>query len=452
MRGDRLFATPHGIREVGVSSTFQIPTSEDGSLALSIRYLRALAGALLLLTLALGGCQTALKWEGDRPVSDWTLASLFGIDPDSVSENLVAPDVPVPQRLRPCCAFGVDLRVAVGRTPVPGFSLGNVVGADDLGPHNYDSPALALERSHAGQSAVTNERNGLVYTCNGGFIDVAHLRDHADWTIFFTAQIVRRLPEGGVIPLPDEGGERRVVVHGLPDALSASETRRLAVELGQWLSFELGVWHEIATWYGWSSLSTWPERVSAFSPEDLYSNLVGVKVGAATIYDRAADATPIYNRAMTYAIGRVLGHLGAVDKESGRAAMVQVDGLWWDSSRRLPDERLVMRRHLDVGEAIAPWHVTGLEACDGNDAPLALPYPDHLPTLRFRDAATLEITVEEALHGVPIPPDRERRITQDDFTAILAAIREENAAEFGKGTDEPGDPQAFRLRTSTTKR
>ena len=31
------------------------------------------AAALLLLLLAVSAC-TAIRWEGDRPVSDWTLA------------------------------------------------------------------------------------------------------------------------------------------------------------------------------------------------------------------------------------------------------------------------------------------------------------------------------------------------------------------------------------------
>ncbi len=33
------------------------------------------AAALLLLLLAVSAC-TAIRWEGDRPVSDWTLATL----------------------------------------------------------------------------------------------------------------------------------------------------------------------------------------------------------------------------------------------------------------------------------------------------------------------------------------------------------------------------------------
>ena len=56
--------------------------------------------------------------------------------------------------------------------------------------------------------AFDREHNGLVYTCRGGFIDTAHVRDYADWAIFLVAQIARLAETGGVVELPDEGGRR----------------------------------------------------------------------------------------------------------------------------------------------------------------------------------------------------------------------------------------------------
>ena len=57
------------------------------------------AAPLLLLLLAVSAC-TAIRWEGDRPVSDWTLATLFGLPPDVVSGDPIVPDVPVRTHLR----------------------------------------------------------------------------------------------------------------------------------------------------------------------------------------------------------------------------------------------------------------------------------------------------------------------------------------------------------------
>jgi Protein of unknown function (DUF4056) len=37
-------------------------------------------------------------------------------------------------------------------------------------------------------------------------------------------------------------------------------------------------WHEIAIWYGWANVPMFSERPSAFSPEDMYSNLLGIRI------------------------------------------------------------------------------------------------------------------------------------------------------------------------------
>ena len=54
--------------------------------------------------------------------------------------------------------------------------------------------------------------------------------------------------------------------------------RNLTASLAIWAGYQLSLWHEIATWYGWASFEAFPERASAFSPEDLYSNLLGAKL------------------------------------------------------------------------------------------------------------------------------------------------------------------------------
>ncbi len=147
---------------------------------------RHVALALLALVVAVTACRTAEKWVGGEPVRDSTLASLFGVDPDETSRDpSTIPEVEVRRHLRPCCAFGAGLKVAMGPVPgPPGFKVANITGVDELGPHNYDNPVAAIEPRDIGTRPVINERNGLIYTCHGGFIDTAHVRDYADWTLF----------------------------------------------------------------------------------------------------------------------------------------------------------------------------------------------------------------------------------------------------------------------------
>jgi hypothetical protein len=160
---------------------------------------------LLLLLLAPAACGTAQKWVGDPPVTPELIAR--EISPE-LSDGEMSPEdvplIPLPRRLRPCCAFGADLRVTLLSIPVPGVQLANVVAVDELDPHQFDTGTLAFESGRPGGPPINDGRNGLIDTCRGGFIDTAHLRDWADWRLALGARIARTLESGTTIDLPDE--------------------------------------------------------------------------------------------------------------------------------------------------------------------------------------------------------------------------------------------------------
>lgn len=410
-------------------------------------------GASLLLSL-LAGCATAQKWSGDAPVTGDLVAR--EISPELSDDELHAadvPDIPLPRHLRPCCAFGTGLRVTLMSLPVPGVELANVTGVDELGAHQFDNGTIAFESSRPGGSLINDERNGLIYTCRGGFIDTAHLRDWADWTLAIGAHIARHLETGSVLELSDEGGRRRVVLAPVPAGILAAHGRRaVAVPLAQWVAFQLSVWHEIATWYGWSALRMFPEEASAFSPEDLYSNLLGIRIAGTLVYGHGVASEAAYNENMNITVARMLRRLGALSADQGREAADAVDGLWWDSRVALPARELVLRRSFDIGTTLTPWLVTDAsvsnaprsriaEACAGRDTPVRLANPDTCAagTVRFDSLATIEITVDEAIaeRGFPFPRAGDRRITQADFPAIIARLRAANATRFGADADRP---------------
>ena len=157
-----------------------------------------------------------------------------------------------------------------------------------------------------------------------------------------------------------------------------------------------------------------------------------------------------YNRSMDAWIKQTLQRLDAVPKESGAAAMHSVDGAWWDSTKRVPDWKLVTRRNMDIGGEITPWRVVLAHreeqgkpdlftACRGEDKVLHLRNPKGFEGKMFRDILRLEIEVDEKLaaNGFPFPRPGSRTITQEDFPSIIQQIRKENAAEFGEGADRP---------------
>jgi hypothetical protein len=144
----------------------------------------------------------------------------------------------------------------------------------------------------------------------------------------------------------------------------------------------------------------------------------------------------------------VLARLGAVPVERTAQVMEALDGVWWDSSKRIPDWTLVRRRDFQIRK-VEPWtverafgvppHEPLLPDCEGRGAPLPLRAPEGVEGIRFAQIATLEIEVDEALlaRGLPLAKRRRRIVTEQDFPRIVGAIRAEHAATFGPLGDRP---------------
>jgi hypothetical protein len=395
------------------------------------------------------------RWHVGRKLraSDADVAAALG---DTSQQNTVGleaadiPAIPYPRALRPCCAFGADLKVALGQVPVPGVELGNVRDPGELGPHRYDNGFLSLNPSDP-RGAVDSENNGLVYTCRGGFVDIAHVRDNADNTLALTAAIARTLETGATIDVPPQGAAMRVRTRPVSAAAIGKYDRmHLAVAMAQWATFQLSIWHEIATFYGYASIAAWPEKISAFSPEDLYSNQIGARLAGAIVQAKEARSDLEYGVNMDAWIEKTLERLQAVPVAQSRAAMRAVDGAWWDSEKRIPDWTLVRRRQFETGPLLRPWRLEDaspgakgaaapLARCRAAGPPLILQVPDGFAGVPFRDYVTVEFEVDDALvqAGFPLPRAGSRLVTQEDFPAIIQAAREENAETFGPGADAP---------------
>src|SRR6185436_17924118 len=127
-----------------------------------------------------------------------------------------------------------------------------------------------------------------------------------------------------------------------------------AITVAARLSFDLSVWREIATWYGYESVPPWSEKLSSFSPEDLYSNLLGTKLAEGILL-----TTPIHDRrgwdlAMTAWLGSAMDALGIVPVDAARELMESLDGSFWSSGRRIPDWDITLRRRFNHGPVVEP--------------------------------------------------------------------------------------------------
>lgn len=391
----------------------------------------------LLAPLVAAASACAPTWKAPLVVDSREVARAMH-DPADVATDFDPASVPVfdpPQKLRPCCAFGQDLRAEVGPVPVPLYKNENIRGPEDIGPHGYD------------KGDATRERNGLVYTCRGGFLDIAHVRDTADRTLFLTLQLVRRLPDEATVDWPEEGTKRRVVVKALPPGLLERHGRwKTAVTLASWAVYQISTWHEVVTWYGFESVPGVSERLSSFSPEDVYSNVLGINLAAGLILDGEIRSREEYDVAMQAWIREALRRLGALPRDGARAAMQAVDGLWWDSRKRMPDFTLVTRRYIHTESPIPAWLVQDpavRRACEGQPPPLPLVIDHRLGDREISELAAVEFEFGTWLpKNFPLPIAEGTTLTQADIPAIAAAIRQEGAQVFGPDFDEPGAGRA----------
>jgi len=208
---------------------------------------------------------------------------------------------------------------------------------ENLGPHHY----LGNEE----------EGNGILYTRRGGFIDMGHLRDQADWTAFLYSQILMSQRNGELIlHLGHEGGQKTLKLK-VPENLDQSDALLLAARI----AYDLSVWHEIASWFGCSAVPLLSERFSSFSIEDGYSNLLGVTLGMKAIRSELP-----YDKAMSTLINQTLDSLSVVENRNETyLAMEAVRNIWWTRDKPLPNWKMMIERQLNVYSCQKPWIVPG---------------------------------------------------------------------------------------------
>ena len=373
--------------------------------------------AVLFASLALLALACAPKWHSATLVDSRAVAKALH-DPVELStpfDPAAVPDFQAPRKVRPCCAFGVDLKAKVGPVPVPLYENENIVSPAEIGPHGYDKGEL------------TRENNGLVYTCRGGFIDLAHVRDTADNTLFLAMQIARA---------------------PLPEGLLARHGRwTTAVALASFIAYDLSIWHEVVTWYGWESTLGISEKLSAFSPEDLYSNVLGINLAAGIILEREASSREQYDQTMELWLREAMRRLGGVDKDQGRRAMKAVDGLWWDSKKLLPDWKLVTRRDLHIETPVPPWIVAKsvsaadpavTQMCARQPPPLPLEIEDKIGGTKIEDLVEIHFEFSDWIpKEFPLPAARGQAVQRSDIPKIVEDIRRQGAQEFGPDFDQP---------------
>jgi hypothetical protein len=306
---------------------------------------------------------------------------------------------PPPRIIRTCCSFGNDVGIVV----VPFVKVTETSYPGKLGPHKYLGSA--------------EEGNGIIYTKRGGFIDMAHLRDQADWTAYLYSLILHNRDKGSWEQvLGYEGGVK--TLHIQVDAESDSADILL---LAGRIAYDLSIWHEIATWFGTRYIPLLPEKFSSFSVEDPYSNLTGVTLGM-----KAIQSNLPYEQAMTELVSSTLNSLGAVQtEEETHLAMESVLNQWWTRDIHLPRDKMMLERELNVYSQVSPLLVPSLNF--GNNTPMVLDVPQcTMAGEPLSDFYSLEFKLNYRFpYRKMFPDERGRVITQENFDTLIHVVGEE---------------------------
>ncbi|MCU7783586.1 DUF4056 domain-containing protein [Lelliottia amnigena] len=300
-----------------------------------------------------------------------------------------------PESLRPCCAFGYDLHVRAVGVPIPVYQIGNVLTLETLGKHRYNDSALGAVKNLTG---LSEEKNGLIYTHRGGFIDIAHVRDTADNTFYLFSRIYPLLGQKWRFFYSEELGLRRVQLNAFTPPAAMTKRYSLAAWLAGDIAFQLAQWHEIAQWYGFESVPGFSEAISAFSPEDLYSNLMGARLAVNVILQGKAGSIEAYNAAMEHELKRVLLRLDVATKSETERKFREVDGDWWNSQRRVPDKFLVLKRNYNLAKNRLPTPVAYEKK-----APFLLSFPAVVHGYQLSHLGELRIFPGNDMQSLPVP-------------------------------------------------
>lgn len=259
------------------------------------------------------------------------------------------------------CGFNAPRpRIGTLPTPPPGPRFAD---PDRLGKHSYNFNPFEVD--------------AIVYTCNGGTIDLTHLRWNADYVKYLTEKTRDTLLKGGkgyhfnvtwepsthyiTFEYPDNWQE-------LPRDQKIRIADEVAFDAGPYITFNATLWHEIITWFGTKFAGFEAEFNSAFSWEDMYSNLLGIRLGI-----QALKSDMPYDQAMKVLIDQEMQILNAVPKKTAIDETEKMRGKWFTGVLHVDTKK----RNMDVGYdgTITPTLIPDVQACP-NPEPVVYKVPN----------------------------------------------------------------------------
>jgi len=312
------------------------------------------------------------------------------------------------------CSFTGGPRGRWGFTPQVGYGDPNQLGRHSYGPG-------------------VGEGFGIFYTLRGGSIDLDHVRGTADLTRWAYVRAYKTLREGGsgfTVSPSFEWTTNKIKLEypanwkQLPQAERDKIARQAALIIAPTVGYNSMIWHEMLTWKGTHFMFIEPEFTSAFSWDDLYSDLTGAMLATEAVKSGNV-ATSDYNRAMTKLIQQEFETLQVVSKEKAIAITESVRGTWHETGR-------LMKRNMDTGYddgEVTPSLVPGYT--DETPIPKPMPTFDGLDALGIKVKYTISSAYFENGTLKKIAGAKGNVEPVKDYPTIMKSIEQEAIDEYG---------------------
>ena len=171
--------------------------------------------------------------------------------------------------------------------------------------------------------------------------------DLTRWTYVRTYETLRKGGSSFTVSPSFEWTTNKITIQYPPDWNKRTQAEKdriahkAALIIAPFVGFNSMVWHEMLTWKGTHFMLIEPEFTSAFSWDDLYSDLTGAMLATEAIKNGNVPVSD-YDKAMTVLIEKELKRLGVVPKEKTIAITQSVQGSWYGGGR-------LMKRNMDTG-------------------------------------------------------------------------------------------------------
>jgi hypothetical protein len=279
-----------------------------------------------------------------------------------------------------------------------------------------------------GRHGSITEGSGMLYTLRGGTIDLAHVRRSGDAAkraydlaysciaagekSFTLRLFLERTTNTVSFQYPADWRQR-------PMLEKEQIARAVAIEVGPVVGYNWSLYHEMLTWKGTRFFLIEPEFKSAFSWEDLYSNILGV-----TIAMRSVQEGRDYNKQFTRILNQELDRLGGASKEKAIEITRSVKGRWYKGAA-------MIKRNMDSGadDNVTPCIVPGFTTRE--------PVAYRLPSLEAIERYGIKVT-----YTIDSPFDEDTALKKmagrsgsleplEDFKVIMEGIETEAVLKYG---------------------